>query len=755
MVKVQPTAEHDAAAPSRRSLVLKGHSGTVSCLAALDGDRLASSSGDGDPIIIWNLADSTHTTLEGHTGKVSCLVALDGDRLASSGCMDSIIIWNLTDGEKLARLDHGDWRDVYCLAALDSGLLASGGGGKHSEDYAIRIWSLTDYTQLAELKRHTGSVWRLAALDGDRLASGSHDESIIIWNLVAGKDTTSNVSCLVGIPTAVLNGHTGFIFSLAALDGDRLASGSRDNSVIIWNLADNTQLAKLEGHTGLGVTCLAAIDGGRLASGSWDKSIIIWNLADGSQLAKLEGHTGSVHCLAALAGAQLASGSDDKTIRVRPVVAEAIGRIVTCTSAFDFEETALGFREKNELGDLVTAALQQFDEKIGGLSASAAITTQASVFDAIAKVITADEDNTALVEGILGLVRDDDLLPDLKRRGVSDAAIEKLAPTALFRVVIDAKYATGPRLLLYVEFVSFLVVMLCFARVATFDVLDFSAPMLLATRAVEKTIALFVAFAVLAYFSVREVGQINAVRAIELAQPEDSLEGTEGLALFALLIPRLVVGFVACLLFLPVLLVWFGRECVVKSRVRQATSMIQYERRKAFERSTKAFEDWFEKTIYYPILHDPLTFLGLPRAWRGDYWNWIDAAALGCAWAAFARAATPGTNLSTDHAAATAMLLWLRLFSFLKNINQSLATFVLMFERIVRDLRVFMVFFLMIILAFGSAFYLYLGQHEAEYYGFHDDGPRSVSITSYMTFKSDIEQTSRRWRGVCEHQLHY
>ena len=697
MVKVQPTAEHDAAAPSRRSLVLKGHSGTVSCLAALDGDRLASSSGDDDPIIIWNLADSTHTTLEGHTGKVSCLVALDGDRLASSGCMDSIIIWNLTDGEKLARLDHGDWRDVYCLAALDSGLLASGGGGKHSEDYAIRIWSLTDYTQLAELKRHTGSVWRLAALDGDRLASGSHD-----------------------------------------------------NSVIIWNLADNTQLAKLEGHTGLGVTCLAAIDGGRLASGSWDKSIIIWNLADGSQLAKLEGHSSWVLSLAALDGGRLASGSEDRTVRVRSL--EKLAALVACGSAFEFEELAQSYREQDCLGDLFDAAVWQSDERIGG--SDAAICRQAQVFDAIAKVVTADDDKTALVEGLLGLVRDDDLLPVMKRRGVSDAAIEKLAPTALFRVVIDAKYATGPRLLLYVEFISFLVVMFCFARVATFDVLDFSAPLLLATRAVEKTIALFVAFAVLAYFSVREVGQINAVRAIELAQPEDSLEGTEGLALFALLIPRLVVGFVACLLFLPVLLVWFGRECVVKSRVRQATSMIQYERRKAFERSTKAFEDWFEKTIYYPILHDPLTFLGLPRAWRGDYWNWIDAAALGCACAAFARAATPGTNLSTDHAAATAMLLWLRLFSFLKNINQSLATFVLMFERIVRDLRVFMVFFLMIILAFGSAFYLYLGQHEAEYYGFHDDGPRSVSITSYTTFKSDIEQTSRRWRGVCEHQLH-
>ena len=218
MVKVQPTAEHDAAAPSRRSLVLKGHSGTVSCLAALDGDRLASSSGDDDPIIIWNLADSTHTTLEGHTGKVSCLVALDGDRLASSGCMDSIIIWNLTDGEKLARLDHGDWRDVYCLAALDSGLLASGGGGKHSEDYAIRIWSLTDYTQLAELKRHTGSVWRLAALDGDRLASGSQGST--------RRNTTASTTMVrVRCPSRVTR-HSSRTLSRRRVDGVEFASTS-------------------------------------------------------------------------------------------------------------------------------------------------------------------------------------------------------------------------------------------------------------------------------------------------------------------------------------------------------------------------------------------------------------------------------------------------------------------------------------------------------------------------------------------------
>ena len=48
----------------------------------------------------------------------------------------------------------------------------------------------------------------------------------------------------------VLKGHTDYVRCPAALDGDRLRRGAAiDESVIIWNLADGTQLAKLEGHT--------------------------------------------------------------------------------------------------------------------------------------------------------------------------------------------------------------------------------------------------------------------------------------------------------------------------------------------------------------------------------------------------------------------------------------------------------------------------------------------------------------------------
>ena len=94
-----------------------------------------------------------------------------------------------------------------------------------------------------------------------------------------------------------------------------------DNAVCVWDVNDPTRTTSpqlvLRGHKGE-VRALAALADGRLASAGDDKFIIIWNLADGAQLAKLEGHTDWVRCLAAVNddgdGRGLASGSDDKSI---------------------------------------------------------------------------------------------------------------------------------------------------------------------------------------------------------------------------------------------------------------------------------------------------------------------------------------------------------------------------------------------------------------------------------------------------------
>ena len=336
------------------------------------------------------------------------------------------------------------------------------------------------------------------------------------------------------------------------------------------------------------------------------------------------------------------------------------------------------------------------------------------------------------------LVRDDALLPDMYRRGLSNAAIQELAPSPLFRVVLDAKFAEGPVFVLYFELFLFLVLGCCFTRVAAFEVLGVSK-----WFAAEMIAEIVAAFVILSWFSARKLYQIWSTRAIELTTPEDLISDkkynaarrrlepeAQGLAYYALLIPRFLVGFVVCLPLLPILLVYFGLQWAGK---RYAWMTV--------------FRKWFYETILIPIRHDPLTFLGLSRSWRGDYWNIIDALTLSCAWAALVRAAAPGFRMGIDLAAMTWVLLWLNLFGFVRQLDQRLATFVMMFERIVRDIWVFLLFYMMWVFMFACVFYLRLGPAYDGEFGFHDDGPRPGSFVPRLIARPLISTQARRTRS--------
>ncbi|CCA75243.2 hypothetical protein PIIN_09227, partial [Serendipita indica DSM 11827] len=116
-------------------------------------------------------------------------------------------------------------------------------------------------------------------------------------------------------PPRAFGGHESPVSAIAfSLDGSKMASGSFDNTVRLWDTETGQPLGEpLRGHEG-SVTAIAfSSDGSRIVSGSDDRTIRVWDANGGQSLGEpLQGHEGLVRAVAfSLDGLRILSGSDD------------------------------------------------------------------------------------------------------------------------------------------------------------------------------------------------------------------------------------------------------------------------------------------------------------------------------------------------------------------------------------------------------------------------------------------------------------
>ncbi|KAK3942921.1 guanine nucleotide-binding protein beta subunit-like protein [Diplogelasinospora grovesii] len=121
-----------------------------------------------------------------------------------------------------------------------------------------------------------------------------------------------------------LEGHNGWVTSLATSmeNPNMLLSGSRDKTLIIWNLTrDESQYGypkrSLHGHSHIVSDCVISSDGAYALSASWDKTLRLWELASGTTTRRFVGHTNDVLSVSFSAdNRQIVSGSRDRSIKL-------------------------------------------------------------------------------------------------------------------------------------------------------------------------------------------------------------------------------------------------------------------------------------------------------------------------------------------------------------------------------------------------------------------------------------------------------
>lgn len=211
--------------------VLIGHQKNVCTLASYQ-QRILSGSWDGTARV-W---EGGHLlwTLKGHENAVWCVLFLDDEtfltgtlqpqspaREISVCCVGSadktIKLWKQDQCLKTFT-GHSDCIRSLQLLDLNRGTFAS-----TSNDGTIRLWSIED-DQIGTIdSAHDSFIYTLAKIDANHVASAGEDRCIKIWDLKAKQ-------CLQSIPIPAVS-----IWCLCCLDEYTLACGTNDGNVYMFS----------------------------------------------------------------------------------------------------------------------------------------------------------------------------------------------------------------------------------------------------------------------------------------------------------------------------------------------------------------------------------------------------------------------------------------------------------------------------------------------------------------------------------------
>ena len=308
----------------KETALFTGHDGQINALAFTPDGKILASGGFANPIIqLWNLdTGSKRITLKlaERPGSITALAfSNDGTTLMSLDTFGDIISWDVDTGRKLSDTKNVDTYEVAALSQHGSMVAIGDKNGTQ-----IHLWNTATGSRRVTLNGHTGffeedqdereAEIRMLAFtqDGKMLASGSEDETVLLWNTEKGTKQ------------ATLSGHEEVVTTVAfSVDGKTVASGDANKIIKVWDVKTERERATLRGHKNTINALTFAPEGtspysGCLTSGSADGTIRFWNPSNGQELTTFTaGHTEWVKAVAFIEdGTTLTSAAFNGTVEV-------------------------------------------------------------------------------------------------------------------------------------------------------------------------------------------------------------------------------------------------------------------------------------------------------------------------------------------------------------------------------------------------------------------------------------------------------